>query len=94
MESPRGDSANPTPDADDQAAAIAARYFEPSAGHALGVPAAGGQGTAARGPAAVIPPPSDLVRAPKPAGLWEVMQRQIDDALADFLGGDYPRGDG
>lgn len=37
------------------------------------------------------PPPERplLRRAPKPPGLWDTVQAQVDRAFADFLGGDY-----
>jgi len=33
---------------------------------------------------------NDLSRVETPPSLWDVMQRQVDRAFAEFLGGDYP----
>ena len=66
----------------------AGRWSQPSAGSRTGLPAG-----AERGPAGGLgqtpagSPP--LERAPKPMGLRDLMQLQVDRAFADFLGGDY-----
>jgi hypothetical protein len=43
------------------------------------------------GPTGVPASPPRLERAPKPPGLWEGIQAQVDRAFADFFAGDYPR---
>jgi hypothetical protein len=41
----------------------------------------------------VEPEPRDeyarLERAPRPPSIWDIMQRQVDRAFAEYLGGDY-----
>ena len=33
----------------------------------------------------------ELERAPKPPGLWDAVEAQVESAFADFFDGDYPR---
>jgi hypothetical protein len=90
MESPTGGAEHgqgdvaPPPRAEGRAAG---RWPHPSAGSRAGLPGGGEHGTAGVAAAPAVPP---LERAPRPLSIWDVMQRQVDRAFADFIGGDYP----